>query len=205
MSGDGPRAFDRASARCISRRNMPHWRQEGAVYFVTFRLADALPEERLAELRELIDIRQNGSADHPHGDQAEWDAINRVDQWLHAGHGSCCLRELHAGEIVESALRFFDAQRYRLGAYVVMPNHVHVLVCPQAGHALSRILHSWKSFSANEVNKALSRTGRLWQDESFDHIVRDDEAFRRFECYIQENAAAVPPGHARTGHGTLTL
>ena len=55
------------------------------------------------------------------------------------------------------------------------------------GHKLSEILHSWKSFSAKEANHILNRTGAFWQDESFDHIVRDEKNLEKFSCYIQEN------------------
>ena len=83
------------------------------------------------------------------------------------------LRDRRTAEIVVNALRHFDRDRYLLDAFVVMPNHVHVLFQPAKGQALADILHSWKSFSAKAVNRQLGRTGRVWQDESYDRIVRD--------------------------------
>jgi REP element-mobilizing transposase RayT len=199
MEGRQPQAFDRHTAAMTFRRNMPHWRQDHAVYFVTFRLADSLPAERLAELRQ---IRSTGF--QPVTDNAK-ELLRRMDRWLRAGHGSCCLGRPEVADIVEGAMRFFDGRRYHLGPYVIMPNHVHTLVMPLAGHELSRILHSWKSFTANAINQRLGREGALWQDESFDHIVRDDESMRFFTQYIEENAAAVPAGRARLGRGGLEV
>jgi REP element-mobilizing transposase RayT len=84
-------------------------------------------------------------------------------------------------------LRFFDGERYALEAFVVMPNHVHVLVTPREEHGLSEILHSWKSYSAKEINKLVSRGGMLWQKESYDHLVRSEEQFAHYRRYIREN------------------
>lgn len=147
----------------VSRRNLPHWRQEGRTYFVTFRLHDSLPREKLAALRKAR------------------------DEWLDEGHGSCMLREPAHAQIVAGALKHFEAQRYDLAAWVVMPNHVHVLLTPRPGFALGKILHSWKSFSAHEINKLTGRGGDVWQHETYDHIVRDAESLWHFAKYIVDN------------------
>jgi REP element-mobilizing transposase RayT len=92
---------------------------------------------------------------------------------------------------VEDAMLRFQGRRYALHAWCVMPDHVHVLVTPLQDRTLDKILHSWKSFTANEVNKMLHRAGALWQQESFDHLVRSREAFERFEAYIESNPVAA--------------
>ncbi|MBM3887562.1 MAG: valine--tRNA ligase [Verrucomicrobia bacterium] len=174
----------------VSRRRLPHWRQAGATYFVTFRLADSIPEGRLAELEAE---RQRWLANHSEplseADHREYYQLfnDRVEQWLDEGHGSCVLSDVRAAKIVAGALRHFDGQRYMLGAWVVMPNHVHVLVTPREGQELGDILHSWKSFSAHEINKLTGRAGQLWQHESHDHIVRDAQALARIQAYIEQN------------------
>ena len=89
--------------------------------------------------------------------------------------------------VVEDALLYFRGQRYALHAWCVMPDHVHVLMTPFEDRSLDTILHSWKSFTANEVNKMLHRAGALWQPESFDHLVRSQQAFERFIAYIEAN------------------
>jgi REP element-mobilizing transposase RayT len=199
-----PAAFDSRRSAMVSRRNMPHWRQEGAVYFVTFRLADSLPQECLAELRAIRGTRLQPVALEDHRLEAcATEYVQRLDRWLHKGHGNCCLAEPAASEIVEKALHFFDGQRYALGSYVIMPNHVHVLVAPTGEQELTKILHSWKSFTAKQINTVLCRQGTLWQDESFDHIVRSDESLRKFTEYIEQNPVGLPPDRSRAGRGSL--
>lgn len=78
------------------------------------------------------------------------------------------------------ALKFFEGQRYELRAWIVMPNHVHVVVWPMPPHTFSEILHSWKSYTATHANKLLERVGKpFWQDESYDHLIRDDTDMAR--------------------------
>ena len=93
--------------------------------------------------------------------------------------------------VVENALTHFHGERYALHAWCVMPDHVHLLVTPFHDWSLDRILHSWKSYTANEVNRMLHRTGTFWQPESFDHLVRSPEAFDTFAAYIESNPVAA--------------
>ncbi|NQT14194.1 MAG: transposase [Planctomycetes bacterium] len=199
--------FDPAAEFEIRCRNLPHWRQEGATYFVTFRLGDSLPQEKLRRLREerLEWVRR-----HPppvsEADLCRFQALfsAKVEQHLHAGYGACWLKHPSVADVAEQALLHFNDRRYALGWYVIMPNHVHVLVRPRPGEDLSRILHSWKSFTANAINRLLHRTGRVWQEESFDHIVRGDEELRHYERYILENPrnAGLSEKECRIGSGT---
>jgi REP element-mobilizing transposase RayT len=101
--------------------------------------------------------------------------------------GSCILGKPEIAAIVQNALLFFERKRYHLAAWVVMPNHVHAIVTPLAGFNLSSILHSWKSFTANQINKTLGRTGALWERESFDHLVRSPENLDHFVRYVENN------------------
>lgn len=97
-------------------------------------------------------------------------------------------------DIIADAIRHFADERYGLSAWVVMDDHVHVLVRPYHGWSLSRILHSWKSFSAHQIVRAGGRPAPVWQDESLGRIVRDDDEFKRFVCYIVENPQRRWPG-----------
>jgi Transposase IS200 like len=90
---------------------------------------------------------------------------------------------------VEGALLFFDGERYRLHAWVVMPNHVHTLFTPLTGLSLSEIVGSWKSFTSKEANKLLRRSGQFWQEDYFDRYVRNEYHFRRVVEYIESNPA----------------
>jgi REP element-mobilizing transposase RayT len=96
---------------------------------------------------------------------------------------------------VEAALLHFDGARYRLLAWCVMPNHVHVMIETLEGFPLADVLHSWKSFTANQANKLLGRPGEFWQREYFDRYIRHAEHFQQAVAYIEENP--VKAGLAR--------
>lgn len=86
-----------------------------------------------------------------------------------------------------------------------MPNHVHLIVKPNRGVTLARITQSWKGWSAREINRLLGRRGTLWQEESYDHIVRDHEQWVKLAQYIRANPekARLSPGEFTLGCGTL--
>ncbi|MBL0128510.1 MAG: transposase [Flavobacteriales bacterium] len=180
----------------ITRRNRPHWKQEGKVHFVTWRLADSLPQ---VKLRELERDRKAWRARHGDKDVRTLDPSQRreyyrlfherVERWLDAGAGSCVLRQPIPREEMIVALHYFDGPRYRLGTFAVAGNHVHVLVVPLVGVDLSTITHTWKSYTAKSINKVLGRTGTLWKAESFDHIVRSEASLVKFERYIRAHEA----------------
>ena len=199
--------FDPRTPVAKTGRQLPHWHQDGCTYFVTFRLADSIPQSKLVqwetELREWLRRHPPPRTAEQEQEYAEQFA-ERFHGWLDEGLGGCWLRQPELSAVVEQALRFFDSQRYWLGHFVVMPNHVHVLVRPLGAHTLSEILHSWKSFTAKKINAALGREGRVWQDESFDCIVRDAAALERFSSYIAENPekARLDEGEFRLGHGS---
>lgn len=178
----------------IYQRHLPHWRQDGATYFVTFRLNDSLPQAKLRELRQLRadwERRHPPPRSHDLSEQFTREVVTRVERWLDQGIGSCVLRTSSNSEIVVEDLHHFDGDRYELGCYVVMPNHVHAIVRPlaPASMPLEKILQSWKRHSSQAINKLLRKTGSLWQDESFDRIIRDDLHLYQSIQYIGRNPA----------------
>jgi type I site-specific restriction endonuclease len=152
----------------ITRANLPHWRQDGVTYFVTFRLADALPAERLRTWQEE---KETWLAQHPKPWSPDIEKeyhqrfSTRLEQWLDQGAGSCLLIEPEINKLVADALRHFDGSRYRLGKFVIAANHVHVLTTPAQGHELSDILHSWKSYTAKEILKVEAASRRFVQSD----------------------------------------
>jgi len=174
----------------ITAASLPHWRQGGVTYFSTFRTADSLPK---GKLQQWLIERVEWLAAHPE----PWDEPTtlefyerfpeRIEYWLDQGCGACHLRQQIVRKIVENALKFFDGQRYALDEYAIAGNHVHALVTPMGGHALSGIIHSWKSFTANQINKCLSLSGPFWQKESFDHIIRSEIQLERIRGYIRQH------------------
>jgi carbamoylphosphate synthase large subunit len=185
------------------RRRLPHWQQEGATYFVTFRLADAVPQSMLRQWKEELETWRRF---HPE----PWDAGTKYEyqkrfqddreHWFDQGHGECLLRKPDVAQIVVDGVLHFDRDRYVLDAFVVMPNHVHVLLQLPEGHALADILHSWKSFSAKAINRLLGRTGHVWQEESYDRIVRDWNELVGYRDYIERN-----PENAKLREGEFVL
>jgi len=176
---------------------LPHWTLEGATYAVTFRLADALPQEVLRSWlfeRENI-LKTAQQMGRPLSEQEEKRLhqlhSEKVERYLDAGHGACWMKDDRAAEIVAKALKHFDGERYDLLAWCVMPNHVHVVMRPREGHELPDILHSWKSFSAKEANKVLGRKGEFWQAEYYDHLIRDEKDLEHCVEYILRNPEAA--------------
>lgn len=180
--------------------NLPHWRQDGCTYFVTYRLADSIPLRVLEqwEHKKLHWLREHSI------DTDDWtDGFRRLDfagqraflkhfnrqlnTYLDEGHGSCLLRDPRCQKVIVDGWQHFHGQHYDLGALVIMPNHVHLLVQPLPGYDLEDILKSRKSYSAHEINGMLQRTGSVWQRHSYDHIVRHETELAAFQRYIAEN------------------
>jgi hypothetical protein len=183
--------FDKRAELKITYRNRPHWKQPGKVHFVTWRQADSLAKVQLEKLKKDRDAwnRQYGMQDIitlPHEVQREHHRLfrARVEDWLDAGAGSCALRIPEARRVMLETLLLFNEKRYRLGTFAIAGNHVHVLVVPYPGHDLSRIMHSWKSYTAKTINKLLGLRGTFWQEECFDHVVRSAEHLGNYERYI---------------------
>ncbi len=120
----------------------------------------------------------------------------RLDEFLDDCHGECLLRRPQFAEIVARALLHFDGERYHMGDFVVMPNHVHLMVQFLGADGLKRQCRSWKKFSAREIHEKLGRHGHFWQDESYDRLVRDPEEFFHYREYI-----AIKPKKARLKSG----
>ena len=183
-----------------SRGYLPHCDADGLTQHLTFHLADSLPTAALEYLEATI-------SEMPE-DERKRQRLVRVHDLLDAGHGCCVLRRPEAAEIVQGALLHFHGERYRLLAWAVMPNHVHVLLRACEGHRLARIVQSWKSYTARRINAlVLKETGtaecragarrsiarqpdtpkKLWQRDYWDRYVRDETHFQTVVRYIEDN------------------
>ncbi|HZK80212.1 MAG TPA: transposase [Humisphaera sp.] len=206
MADQSPSAFGWDQAWLDHRDNLPHVRQENVVYFVTFRLADSLPAERVAELRNQREqwLRLN-PLPHTRVQEREYRRIwtVRIENLLDAGYGACVLRDPACREILEASIRHDDGVAYRLGEFVIMPNHVHALLQMLPGRELGESVKAWKSVSARRIGKRLGRLGSYWMDEYFDHSVRHDASLARFVSYIRENPMRLSSGSFTLGSGTL--
>jgi REP element-mobilizing transposase RayT len=162
-----------------SRGYLPHFDGGEIPQFITFRLADSMPQTLLDKWR-----KEFGSEHDINLDAA---LRKRIELYLDQGYGECHLKDPRIAELVQNSFLFFDPERYRLSAWVIMPNHAHMLLTPCAGQQLSAILHSLKSYTANEANKLAGRKGHFWQPESFDRYVRNAIHFARVIAYIENN------------------
>ncbi|MEY2560796.1 MAG: REP-associated tyrosine transposase [Verrucomicrobiota bacterium] len=175
-----------------TENRLPHWQQQGAVYFITFRLADSVPS-RLRNQWEHE--RQTWLKVHPEPWSAEIEReyhrrfSGAIERWLDAGHGACLLRRRECGEIVAETLRHFEGERLIMISLVVMPNHVHALFVQNPEWPLEKLIRSWKGFSARKINSLLDRSGNFWQRDYFDRLVRDNEHFANCVRYIRRNPA----------------
>ncbi|TDU71470.1 type I restriction enzyme R subunit [Prosthecobacter fusiformis] len=202
-------------------RNLPHWRLAGAIYFVTFRLADSIPASVVMrwQQEEAVWLQSQGiHQDWRHQDKERFVmALRQIPLSERQGferkqtrkffveldqcHGLCVLKEARAAQSVADALHFFHGQRLWLGDFVIMPNHVHVMVQMFEGCPLEEWLYSVKRFSARQLLKEqflktspVTRAGHLWQTESFDRIIRNRDELNRTRDYIQKNPAKLKPG-----------
>jgi REP element-mobilizing transposase RayT len=171
-------------------RHLPHWRQDGATYFVTFRLDDALPQ---AKIRELQEMREKWEVENPEPRSKEvWEAFARdvtvkSERWMDEGYGACFFKSSRLAKLLSDALLHFNRQRYFIPCFVIMPNHCHLVIRPFEGHDLERILQVCKGYVAREINRAIGARRTVWQQESFDRIIRDEEHLYRVIQYIGMN------------------
>lgn len=164
-------------------RNLPHWQPPGKDLFVTWRLSGSLPVTVVEAVRAM-------------GELPEGKRFAEFEKHLDSGNfGPTWLSKGKVATLVVEALKDADSLRMcKIHAYVVMPNHVHVLLEP--GVELAKITKLVKGRTARAANKILRRTGKFfWQDESFDHWIRNSAEFERVRTYIERNA--VKAGFAR--------
>ncbi len=189
-----PRYYQPFAEVLQSRNKLPHWEQSGATYFITFRLADSVP----ASLRDRwMRERAQWLEQHPKpwttATETEYHRrfSTQMDKWLDAGHGTCLLRGDGCRAEVERVLQHFDGERYFHHAWVIMPNHVHVLTSLGTESKLRDVVKSWKGVSARRIHEAghAIREATLWQEDYFDRMVRDGEHFARCVRYIRSNPA----------------
>jgi putative transposase len=163
--------FDSSSEVWVREGNLPHWYQPGVTYSVTFRAEDSVPQGLLESWYS----------------QRDASFTRQFMEYLDRGFGACVLRRPDFARIVADSLAHFDSERYHLDCYVVMPNHVHLLVCLLGQTEIESLCRSWKKFSATQINRVLGNRGRFWQEESFDHLVRSPQQFDALRIYVAEN------------------
>ncbi len=151
FSGEKNANREIGAPRWHNRGYLPHFESSDVTQHVTFHLADSLPQTVLLQLEselKFLPIEKRAT-----------ERRKQVDAWIDAGHGSCVLRMPAIADMVQVSLLTFDAQRYRLLAWVVMPNHVHVLFEPMSGWTVAKIVAAWKKFTARRIRDAQRDSG----------------------------------------------
>lgn len=187
------------------RRHLPHWDVPDGIYFVTSCLAGSIPALGMADLRQYAAAldRRIRPAEFT---EDEWEVrkskllFARYDNWLDSEPAVRHFADANLAQIVADAFYFFADVRYDLLAYCVMPSHFHWVFRPRGEWFAQlekadndertpreRIMHSIRSFTANACNKFLKRSGPFWEQESYDHWVRDLDELERIIAYVEMN------------------
>jgi putative transposase len=153
---------------------LPHFDMPGVWQMINYRLADSMPANLRHEWDALFQIKN------------DLQRYAKVEDYLDRGLGDCVLRDPRNAYIVEENWLHSDGQEYRLLAWCVMPNHVHLLV-EIWQTPMVQLIKDWKGYSARHINRVLGRSGKLWQDEYWDRYVRDEAHYRKVLHYIENN------------------
>jgi REP element-mobilizing transposase RayT len=185
------------------RGYLPHRDEPGLIQFITYHVKGSFPASLRSEWAALFEIEDDRKR------------RAKLEQYLDRGHGPCSLRKPQIGQIVENAFRYHHNRHYELLAWVVMPNHVHVMF-RQLEKPLGKVIADWKEYTAREANKYLGRRGSFWAADYWDTYVRNDEHESKAMRYTENNpvkaglsskAASWPWSSARfrDQYGTLNL
>jgi len=158
---------------------LPHFDSKGKTQFLTWRQIDAVPKDMVVVWQEELKAEKD--------EHRVKELRRRVEKYCDAGYGSCLLKDPRAAEATVQVLQKHAGVLYNLRHWVLMPNHVHLLLTPLEQISLEKIAHQLKGESAREINRALGRLGSLWAIETFDRYIRNEDHFLRTAQYIEGN------------------
>ncbi len=201
--------FDPEAELFVEDRCRPHWSQGGAFVLVTFRSGDSIPHAvfRVWDLETHDWVHRRDYVGQwedvvPSLEISEQEAFKKEfsrcrEMYLDECHGRCLLRRPELSKIVADSLMYFDRVRYRMGDFVVMPNHVHLLAAFSDRTTMFKQFESWLHYTAVQINRRLGEKGTFWQSEPFDHLVRSVEQYQYLRKYIADNPikAKLKPGN----------
>lgn len=192
----GPQVFyDPHSPIRKWRSNLPHWEQDGKIYFVTIRCADSIPDEIYQRhIQEFKAI--NANEERKNISDYEVIRLERlakiIDKYNDQCYGECLFTNPQIRDILQKSLQASDGIKYELYDYVIMPNHLHFLILPTLGISLKEIISTIKRQSAFHINQYLGRRGKLWQRDYFDRMPRDITDLYSIQEYIYHNPNSLP-------------
>ena len=177
--------------RTFYKRRLPHWQPNNATFAITSRLNGSIPMDKILELKEEYQFLKKEKDYLLQGDYEDKkrDFFLKYDNFLDSNANEpYWLREPFIAELVDNALKHYHGQYYNLWAYCIMPNHVHFLISTyENAPELKKINQNWKKYTARKANEYLNRTGKFWQEESYDRVVRDEDEFWAQYFYILNN------------------
>ena len=176
----------------IQTGDLPHWHQKAKTYHIVFRLNDSIDQKTINSYKAEKQHLQQLAIDKPELASDTTQRLqelysDKIEASLDKGYGACHMNDPAIAKIVSDAITFYDGDHYDLGAWCVMPNHVHLLIQPRENHSLSDILRNIKGYTSKEANKLLGSTGAFWRKESYDHLIRSEQAFCHVLSYIESN------------------
>ena len=161
-----------------TRRKLPHMQLPDSVIFITWRLAFDLPKQKKENLSE---------------EESYFAAFMQYDELLDKSNTDKInlAREPYMSPI-KNALHYYEGKKYELLAYCIMPNHVHLIVKPALKncndyYSLKETTLALKSYTAHAINKLENTKGKVWQTESYDHVVRDEKELSKLLDYVINN------------------
>ena len=163
----------------FTRGYLPHFDQGCSVQSVTLHLFDSLPKDALIRMERALAIIPPEKQDLAQR--------RRIEELIDAGAGSCLLAQSEVAALVEKTLLYFDGKRFNLNAWSIMPNHLHFLATLLPNESLSKIMQSFKSYTAHEANKLLGRSGPFWFRDYYDRFMRDYKHYQAILQYIEYN------------------
>jgi len=192
LSSENMKAF-------FKSRNLPHFFADNKPIFITYRLNFTLPQKVMDQYKQLAKewhqeleclSQEEKTIKLKEKDRRFFDWFDRI-----IDHAPDLPRFLHKDgirQIIEESFQRFDGSRYTLFGYCIMPNHVHVLIFPLVQDdgnifPISHIIYTWKKYTATAINKVLGKKGSLWQKESYDSLIRNENGLGQALEYIVNN------------------
>src|SRR5690554_2869548 len=166
-----------------SRGYLPHYDCDNMYQFITFRLFDSVPKEKINIWKDELNFSDGKKVNT----EEYLELQSRILKYEDNGYGVCFLKDKLIKDLVENALKFHHNKKYELIEWVIMPNHVHVLINTFDNCSLSSIVHSWKSYTALQANKILQRKGKFWMEDYYDRYIRDEIHLAKVIEYIKNN------------------